>query len=63
MTGAELAEARHRLGMTQAQLADALGLARLFISQMETGVREVSDRTAAQVRQLEELAALRRQAG
>lgn len=63
MTGAELAEARHRLDMTQQQLADALGLSRLFVSQMETGVRGVAERTAAQVRQLEELAELRRLAG
>lgn len=63
MTGEELREARERLGMTQAALADALGLSRLFISQMETGFRSVSDRTARQVQQLLELEEARRRVG
>jgi transcriptional regulator with XRE-family HTH domain len=37
MTPTEFREARHKLGLTQAQMAEALGYKRLHISQMETG--------------------------
>ncbi len=37
ISGAQLAEIRHRLGLTQAQLAEAAGLSQARISQIEHG--------------------------
>lgn len=42
MTAAEFRAARGRLGMTQKQFAEALGVAQAQVSQIETGKREPS---------------------
>lgn len=52
----ELREARKRLGMTQEELTQALGLAhRTYISAMEKGKREVSARVVAGIETLTKL--------
>lgn len=38
-------EIRQAVGLTQAKLAEALGLSRVFIAQVETGKEKFSDRT------------------
>ena len=48
-SGVRLREERLRLGMTQAQLAEKLGVAAAYVSQMETGRQEVSDPVAAKM--------------
>lgn len=56
MTAQDLRDARARLGMTQQQLADALGITQSAVSQMESGVTRITRRTEVQVRALEEQA-------
>ena len=46
MPGAFLAGARYREGITQAQLAEATGIPRRHISEMEHGKRPIGKRTA-----------------
>jgi DNA-binding XRE family transcriptional regulator len=41
VSGAQLAEIRQQLGLTQAQLAEAAGLSQARISQIENGARSV----------------------
>lgn len=54
----DLRAARKRLGLTQAELAEALGLKqRTYISAMEQGKREVSARVAAGIATLTKLRA------
>lgn len=45
----QLRDARRRLGMTQKDIAEALGVSRSFYALMESGKREVSDEIAAQI--------------
>jgi transcriptional regulator with XRE-family HTH domain len=52
MNGEELKLRRKALGMTQAQLAEAVDLSRDFIGQMERGIAPIGVRTAAAVRAL-----------
>ena len=42
-------EARKSKGMTQQQLAEAIGLSRNYIAMIETGQREPSDRTISDI--------------
>lgn len=49
MTSQELRHARRKLGLTQQQLADKLGLTRVFIGMMERGERAIEKRTALSV--------------
>lgn len=63
MTGAEVKEARIRLGLSQKGLADALGITQAAVSYMENGKRPVTDRTVKQIEQLEALAEIGRRAG
>jgi transcriptional regulator with XRE-family HTH domain len=44
MDGRELREERKRLGLTQRQVADHLGVSQQFVSQMERGVRPIPTR-------------------
>jgi transcriptional regulator with XRE-family HTH domain len=46
MQGAEFKAIREALGMTQAGLAEALGISRVFVGLMERGERPVEKRTA-----------------
>jgi transcriptional regulator with XRE-family HTH domain len=52
MQGSELKDARKALGMTQAELANALGLSNAFIGMMERGEKAVEKRTELAVRYL-----------
>ncbi len=52
MTGAELRRARKRLGMTQAELAEALGMQRNSIARMENGRQPVMRTTELGVKYL-----------
>jgi transcriptional regulator with XRE-family HTH domain len=52
VTGADLKQARELLRMTQAQLAEALGMHANSIARMEAGDFPVSARTAAALRLL-----------
>lgn len=45
---------RTRLGLTQAQLAEHLMMAVNTVKQLESGRRRITERTAAQVRQIKE---------
>ena len=45
----QLRDARKRLGMTQKEMAHALGVSRSFYALMETGRRDVSEEIVAQV--------------
>lgn len=59
MNAHEFKAARKALGLTQAELAEALGLAqRTYISAMERGSRAVSDRVRAQIATLKRVKAL-----
>ena len=49
MNAIHLREIRKSLGMTQKDIAEALGVSRSFYALMETGKREVSDEIAAQI--------------
>lgn len=53
MTPQELRAIRERLGLTQTQLADALGIAMNSIWRMENSQQTITERTAKQVRALE----------
>lgn len=53
MTPQELRAIRERLGLTQTQLADALGVAMNSIWRMENDRQAITERTAKQVRALE----------
>jgi transcriptional regulator with XRE-family HTH domain len=65
MTPDALRQARLRLGLTQGQMAVRLGLdgrhAHVTISRMERGVVRIDPRTAVQVRDILDIAALRAQ--
>ena len=52
MTGAELRRARERLGLTQAQLADALGMWRNSVARMERSELPVMKHTELAVKYL-----------
>lgn len=52
MQGSELKEARKALGMTQADMAAALGMTSVFIGMMERGERPIELRTVLAVRHL-----------
>lgn len=52
MTPAELLAARHTLGLSQARLAAALGLSRVYVGQMERGAYGIEPRTALAVQYL-----------
>jgi transcriptional regulator with XRE-family HTH domain len=54
MTPAELRAARERLGLTQTQLAEALGMAARHehVQRMESGAKPIHPRTVLQVRSL-----------
>lgn len=53
MSREEFKELRKRLGMTQADLAEALGYgARTRISELESGARAITPQTAAAMRNL-----------
>jgi DNA-binding XRE family transcriptional regulator len=52
MTGAELRRARERLGMTQAELADALGVWRHSVARMERSESPVMKHTGLAVKYL-----------
>ena len=52
MTRKELKEARERLGMTQAELGEALGMQRNSITRMELGLRPITKVTALAVTHL-----------
>ncbi len=51
-TPERLREARRRLGMTQQELAETLGLTQRSISRMETGAQPIEPRTDLAVRYL-----------
>lgn len=53
MEPSDLRARRKRLGMTQTQMARALGLSRDFIGQMERGVAPIAPRTALAIAQLQ----------
>lgn len=57
MTPQELRAIRKRLGLTQRQLANALGVAVNSVWRMENGRQIITERTAKQVRALERGAA------
>lgn len=50
MTASELKKARVALGLSQAQLAEELGLSRYFVGLMERGDRRIEKRTDLSVR-------------
>ena len=52
MTRAELRSARKRLGMTQAELAEALGMQRNSVARMENGRQPVMRTTELAVKYL-----------
>lgn len=52
MTGDEVRAARKRLGLTQAQLAARLGLARNTVTRWEIGLRSVPKMAATLLRML-----------
>src|SRR5262245_15411064 len=52
MTGAELSQARERLGLTQAQLSDALGMWRNSVARMERSELPVMKHTELAVKYL-----------
>ncbi len=52
MTGAELKEARERLGMTQAAMAEALGMQRNSVARMERGEQRIMRTTELAVKYL-----------
>ena len=52
MTGAALLAARKRLGMTQAELGDALGIARQEVYKKEAGLRAITKVQAVAIRGL-----------
>ena len=49
MTPAELKSIRQDLGLTQKELAELLGLSRVFIGMMERGEKPICERTAFSV--------------
>jgi transcriptional regulator with XRE-family HTH domain len=50
MTGNEVRAIRSALGLTQAELAERIGISRTFVGLMERGQKLVSKRTAAAIR-------------
>lgn len=54
MQGPEMKAARVAAGMTQAALADAIGMSRKAITEMETGKAAIEKRTALAVRYVTE---------
>lgn len=50
MQGTDIAAIRDRLDLTQAELAERVGLSRVFISNMENGKKPVDPRTALALR-------------
>jgi transcriptional regulator with XRE-family HTH domain len=52
MTGQELRQARMRLGMTQKQLAEAIGMQKNSLAMIERGLRPVMKTTELSVRYL-----------
>ena len=52
MTSKELKRVRERLGMTQAELGEALGMQRNSITRMELGLRPITKVTALAVTHL-----------
>ncbi len=52
MTGAELTRARKRLGMTQAKLAEVLGMQRNSVARMENGRQPIMRTTELAVEYL-----------
>lgn len=57
MTGAALRALRLTLGLTQCQLADALGMHPNTVARMERGEKPISKRTEATLRLLPRLSA------
>lgn len=54
MTPEELRAIRERLGLLQKELGAAIGVSATSIYRMESGRQTITDRTAKQVRELEE---------
>lgn len=54
MTGDELYRTRFGLGLTQAELAEALMISEALVSRMEAGTRNISPRTARDLAKLVE---------
>jgi len=52
MTEAELRRARQRLGMTQKQLAEAIGMRETSIARMENGLQRIMRTTELSVKYL-----------
>ena len=52
MTKEELKEARDKLGMTQAELAEALGMQRNSVTRMEMGIQPIVRTTELSIRYL-----------
>jgi len=52
MTGEQLRQARKRLGMTQSELAEAIGMQKNSIAMIERGLRPVMKTTELSVRYL-----------
>jgi transcriptional regulator with XRE-family HTH domain len=52
MTGSKLRRARERLGLTQAELAEAIGMRKNSIARMERGERPVMRHTELSVKYL-----------
>lgn len=52
MTGAELREARLRLGLSQTELARVMGMPQPSLARLETGERRITNIHAAFVRHL-----------
>ena len=50
MTGKELKEARDKLGLTQSELADKIGMSRVMIGLMERDVQPIEKRTELAVK-------------
>jgi DNA-binding XRE family transcriptional regulator len=52
MTKAELRRARERLGMTQKQLAEAIGMRETSVARMENGLQRIMQTTELAVKYL-----------
>lgn len=53
MTGDELRQIRHALGLTQCELAESMGMHRNTVACMERGVKRISTRTARVIQLLQ----------